>query len=446
LTVAKTFALAIEEAAKLHPAAKPLIVYASLLAPEPIPLYFFAEAREKFAGPFASLLKDDGLEEAVGALLAFALVDRESIPDERDASIKTDCIRLHRLVRQVAASLESAAHARMCGELIEAMATTYPADAYNNPAAWPKARRLDVMALALVDGTSLENATYAIIFDNLAAYRLGFLVAYADARCYCERALAIRENTLGPDHRDTATSLNNLGLLLQSQGNLAGARPYLERALAIAEKILGPEHPDTARSLNNLGLLLVSQGDFASARPCYERALAICEKAIGSDHPNTATSLNNLGLLLEAQGDLAGARPCYEHALAINETALGPDHPDTARSLNNLGLLLASQGDLAGARPYLERGLAICEKALGPDHPDTGKSFRNLGLLLTSQGDLAGGRSYHERALDICEKRLGLTHPDTRIVARNSAALLDQLNLPDLAASIRKKFSLEDDS
>jgi hypothetical protein len=47
LTVAKTFGLAIDEAAKLHPAAEPLIVHAALLAPEPIPLFLFAEAREK---------------------------------------------------------------------------------------------------------------------------------------------------------------------------------------------------------------------------------------------------------------------------------------------------------------------------------------------------------------------------------------------------------------
>ena len=38
LTVAKTFALAIDEAAKLHPAAEPLIVHAALLAHEPLPL------------------------------------------------------------------------------------------------------------------------------------------------------------------------------------------------------------------------------------------------------------------------------------------------------------------------------------------------------------------------------------------------------------------------
>jgi len=56
LTVAKTFALAIDEAAKLHPAAELLIVHAALLVPEPIPLFLFAEAREKFGEPLASAL------------------------------------------------------------------------------------------------------------------------------------------------------------------------------------------------------------------------------------------------------------------------------------------------------------------------------------------------------------------------------------------------------
>jgi len=35
----------------------------------------------------------------------------------------------------------------------------------------------------------------------------------------------------------------------------AKAEPLLERALAIREKAFGPEHPDTAMSLNNLACL-----------------------------------------------------------------------------------------------------------------------------------------------------------------------------------------------
>ena len=41
----------------------------------------FAEGREHFAKPLASALADDGIDEAVVALRAFALVDRETIPD-----------------------------------------------------------------------------------------------------------------------------------------------------------------------------------------------------------------------------------------------------------------------------------------------------------------------------------------------------------------------------
>ena len=103
---------------------------------------------------------------------------------------------------------------------------------------------------------------------------------------------------------------------------------------------LGPEHPDTARSLNNLGLVLWAQGDFAGARPLYERALAIKEKALRPEHSDTATSLNNLARLLQAQGDLVAARPLHERALAIKEKALRPEHPSTAKSLNNLARLL----------------------------------------------------------------------------------------------------------
>ena len=50
-------------------------------------------------------------------------------------------------------------------------------------------------------------------------------------------------------------------------GRPCGARPLYERALAIREKALGPEHPHTAMSLNNLAGPASGQGDLAGARP-----------------------------------------------------------------------------------------------------------------------------------------------------------------------------------
>jgi hypothetical protein len=141
LTVAKTFWLAIGEAAKLHPGAELLIVHAALLAPEPIPLFLFSEAREKFGEPLASAFVGDGLDEAVAALRTFALIDRETIVDERDPSSTTNAIRLHRLVREVvAARREGEARDALRRGLVAALTLIYPDDD-GEPASWHAARR-----------------------------------------------------------------------------------------------------------------------------------------------------------------------------------------------------------------------------------------------------------------------------------------------------------------
>jgi hypothetical protein len=250
-TVAKTFGLAIDEAAKLHPAAEPLIVHAALLAPEQIPLFLFSEGREKFDEPLASALAGDGLDEAVAALRTFALVEAETIADERDPTIITDCIRLHRAVRQMAAArCDGNARGEFRRALIEAVAAVYSTNVYDDSRVWPRARRLDTLALALVSDDALTtggHAGIANLFDCVGTYRETALAAYAQARPFLERALTIREQLFGPDHPDIATSFNNLGALLRAQGDLVAARPLFERALAIREKALGPEHPDTVR-------------------------------------------------------------------------------------------------------------------------------------------------------------------------------------------------------
>ena len=427
LTVAKAFDLAIEEAAKLHPAAEPLIAHAALLAPEPIPLFLFSEGRESLGEPLSTLLADDGLDEAVAALRAFALVDRELIPDERNPAIVTETIRLHRLVR-IAAALRRQGEAVQAARLvlIDAMAAVYPDNVFNDPGSWPRARRLDSIAFDLVCGASLPpegaqtGASY--VLDRLGSYRQGALGTYAQARPLFERALEIHEK-LGSNHPGTATRLNNLARLLHAQGDLSGARPLYERALEIREKALGPEHAQTSKSLNNLANLLQDQGDLTGAQALVKRALAIYGKLPGPEDQYTATSLNTLALLLQAQADLAGARPLFERALAIREKVRGPEHADTTASLNNLANLLQAQGDLEAAAPLHVRALSTRERALGSEHPLTAQSLNNLASLRQAQGDLAGAQQLFERALGIREKALDPQHPDTNLTRANLASL-----------------------
>jgi tetratricopeptide (TPR) repeat protein len=426
LTVTKTFGLAIDEAAKLRSAVEPLIKHAALLAPESIPLFLFEEGREKLGEPLTTELADDGLDEALAALRAFALVDRQSIADERDPEIVTETIRLHRLVRQVAADrCPDAERENARCALMRALAAVYP-DEISDARTWPRARRLDALALALLEATPPEAVEEAAgrLLHGLGTYRQYALGAFAQARLFYERALALREKCRGRDHPDTAETLNNFALSLREEGDHEAARALLERALAINEKAFGPAHAATATSVNNLASLLREQGDLAAARPLLERALAGVEKMFGADHPATATSLGNLGLVLKDQGDLAAARALFERALAIDEKALGADHPDTANDVGNLAFLLKQAGDFGGARTFYERALTIYEKALGPTHPHTVASLANLASLLHDQGELAEARSCYERALAINEKTLGPNDPAIAVSLNNLAGLL----------------------
>ena len=53
------------------------------------------------------------------------------------------------------------------------------------------------------------------------------------------------------------------------QEKYAEAELLYQRALAIYEQELGPNHPDTAGSLNNLALLYYVQGNYAEAELLY---------------------------------------------------------------------------------------------------------------------------------------------------------------------------------
>lgn len=64
--------------------------------------------------------------------------------------------------------------------------------------------------------------------------------AYRDAVPLARHVVDFWERLLGPVHPQTATSLNNLAYLYQTQGNNSAAEPLFQRARKIEEKALGP--------------------------------------------------------------------------------------------------------------------------------------------------------------------------------------------------------------
>ncbi|MET8689338.1 tetratricopeptide repeat protein [Streptomyces sp. NPDC004732] len=325
-------------------------------------------------------------------------------------------------VQAVSAHHHGAETALKSADLLGAAAFYVSARGQANQAL-PLAERALAITEAVLGPDHPDTATR---LNNLAA-TFSDLGRHAKALPLKERALAITEAVLGPDHPTTATRLGNLAYTFSDLGQYSKALPLEERALAIAEAVLGPDHPDTALCLGNLAYTFSNLGRHAKALPLEERALAIAEAVLGPDHPTTALCLGNLAYTFSNLGQYSKALPLEERALAITEAVLGPDHPTTATRLGNLAATFSVLGRYAEALPLKERALAISEAVLGPDHPDTALCLGNLAATFSVLGRYAEALPLKERALAISEAALGPDHPDTALRLGNLAYTFSDL-------------------
>src|SRR5438270_454518 len=115
-----------------------------------------------------------------------------------------------------------------------------------------------------------------------------------------QEAEAAAQRFLGRlDQQDPAGNLETARLL-----DLLAAKLYLERAIAIFERTLGPDHLSTGNAVGDLASVVKLTGNYAEAKPLFERSLRIYELRLGPDHPRLAVPLNNLALCVKELDEL----------------------------------------------------------------------------------------------------------------------------------------------
>ena len=174
--------------------------------------------------------------------------------------------------------------------------------------------------------------------------------------------------------------------LMDRQGKYSEAEQLLQRAISIREKTLGPKHQRFAILLQNLASIYQAVQKYDDAAALHQRALNILEEALEPDHTRVAGSLHSLAALYEVQGRLQDALPLFQRSLAIREMRFGPVHPAVAVSLYSLSSVFRRTGNYALAESSLERALAIYREAMGPEDPRVATYLHGLALTHYAQG------------------------------------------------------------
>ncbi len=425
-SVAATFGLAIEQAVRECAAAKDLLAFFSVLAPDQIPLDLADE----------TIVSADAHNDALIALRGVSLIQYEPYDDGGQS------IFLHRLVRAA-----MRAHLNAAGETtnvltkaIARVANAFPDKGYSEPSCWPRCAKLLPHALGLRDDAkkaNIRNEDVAHMLDGAANYFLG-RGSFKDAEPLFKETVEIGKEALGPEHRRVGLWENNLGNLFLNSGRYDDAIVHYRRAISIGIVTIGRNTTNVATRINNLAKAFGRLGRYDEALAHFKEAIDTTEKALGRRDPIVAARLESLANLYRDMKRFDEAEPLYREAISIGEEKLGRYHPRVCDWINNMANMLRDRGSLAEAESLYRETIASLTGSVGAEHMVVGFARQDYAELLMAAGRLDEAKEQAELGLSILSNSFGADHKWALGGADTLRQVMKALGKPEAVDPIRQ--------
>ena len=213
--------------------------------------------------------------------------------------------------------------------------------------------------------------------------------------------------------KQTGRSLDRLGFLYYSAGDIKQGESYLQQSLEVRKEKVGTETADYAETVNDLALLYRDTNRIPQARTMAEQAVAIRARVLGAKDPLLAETLDTLATIYSYQGEYELAAEKFEQARAIHEARLDPDHPDPEYGTVcvNMAGNYQRMGKYAKAEELFQKGVAVLKKNPGVDHPSYSISLVGLAYLETDLGHYSQAEKLYDESGRLMKAQLGEQHP-----------------------------------
>lgn len=202
---------------------------------------------------------------------------------------------------------------------------------------------------------------------------------------------ALREHDAlhGADNRLAGVFRNNLGVALQSAGDLPSAAKAFREAQAIWANIGLDETPDALNTLNNLAAIETLSGRPAVAEPLFADAVRLRRKLFGASGA-TAASLSNHGKVLLQLGRILEAIAALEEAVRMAEQFVGKGSMHHIAALSGLAEAQVA-AKLPQALATARQAVAAASSGKAPP-PAIAMAHLALAKAQKAAGDNAGAR------------------------------------------------------
>lgn len=287
-----------------------------------------------------------------------------------------------------------------------------------------------------------------------------------EAAAAFERAVAIRDEVLGSDARETLASRRELARAQFTRDDFAGALQTLRDVLARQTAAFGDSDDDTVATRDTLTELLLAIGRPVEAEQEARAVLAIRERTLPTEHRDLLEARESLARCYVAQGRRAEAEPIEREVVTARRRTLGPDSIELEHALTDLSTLLHDRASYehlqekwAEAEAAYAEQIAIAQRIYPKSNPGYATSVNNVASFWSDRAamtdDPAQRSEYQRRAEELFLESLALREatdgPDSTrvaIVCGNLTSLLasmgrheEALAMIDRALAIRERVN-----
>jgi len=227
-----------------------------------------------------------------------------------------------------------------------------------------------------------------------------------------QEAIDLVERTRGATDLAIVEPLRVLAKLELQRDHSDRAHALLDRALAVQEGVLGPEHPEVADTIDAIAGAEYMAGNYDRATELYHRAIAIDRATYGDDSLVVVEATATLGLVQQWQGQSELALAAFRHAAEVTARELGPDHPTAMSWAYSVGSALEDVGKHDEALAVLTDLLARQRRVLGV-HQQTAMTLQMIGFIELWRERYLEARDHAREALAMMKQTLGASYTGT---------------------------------
>lgn len=185
-----------------------------------------------------------------------------------------------------------------------------------------------------------------------------------------ERALALAQNTFGPNDTAVARCLDWLAYDYWQSGNRDKSITLLRQGVETWKASAGPDHPKIGINLSTLGARSRGIGNDAEAEAAYNECLSFYDRYPPTDSSSTKGLIRALSLLAGLKTDTREfdvAESLYVRARNLAVETFGPQSRQADKITITFARLYHSMGDLAKEVVYCREALGAAKRLYGPE-------------------------------------------------------------------------------